>query len=295
MSATCGADGGDASRGGAGDERDTTRMRLEAPAAHGALHASARFLLLGSYDEALSMLENILSAGGGELARPVLSLLTQVEALPLRVVSRACREAVAEHAWGEKQWDYVSRIMGSLASWRRCFPCATFASITSRQHTSDADMVHLSGIHTLWMSGCLLVTDTGLKHLSGIHTLLMDGCELVKDAGLAHLSGIHTLYMNGCSLVTDAGLAHLRGIHMLYMSDCTLVTDAGLAHLNGIHTLGMEGCKLVTDAGLAHLSGIHSLDMSFCKLVTDAGLAHQTGIRELFAQGCHLLTAAGLA
>jgi hypothetical protein len=68
MSATGGADGGDSSRGGAGNERDA---RLEAPAGLAAPPIAPRFLLLGVYDEALSMLENFLSAGGGELARCV--------------------------------------------------------------------------------------------------------------------------------------------------------------------------------------------------------------------------------
>jgi len=288
MSATSGADGDDLSRGGAGGERDTKRARLEAPAGLAAPAPSPRFLLLGIYDEALSMLENILSAGGGELARGVLAFLRcyeaaplaeasavcraavesaasvheailisrcrngevsvleailgvagagvlgflrQTEARPLCVVSHACRETVADHAWGREHWDFVSLIKGSLVSWRRCFPCATFANMYGRQHTSDADMVHLSGIHTLDMSLCALVTDAGLAHLSGIHTLYMSRCTLVTDAGLAHLSGIHTLYMDGCALVTDAGLAHLTGIRVLYAQDCPLLTAAGRAQL----------------------------------------------------------------
>jgi len=239
----------------------------------------------------VSMLEATLGVTGAS----VLSFLVQIEARPLRVVSRACCEAVAEHAWGLEPWIYETRITGSLASWRRCFPRATHANMYMRQNTSDADMVHLSGIHTLYMSNCKLVTDAGLAHLSGIHTLYMSGCELMTDAGLAHLSGIHTLDMRGCKLVTDVGLAHLSGIHTLWMSGSNLVTDAGLAHLTGIHTLLMPNCELVTDVGLAHLSGIHTLYMRGCKLVTDAGLAHLVGIHRLAADFCPLLTAAGLA
>jgi len=280
---------GDASRDGAGDrdggERDTTKCaRLEAPAPL-ASPPSPRFLLLGVYDEALSVLENILSAGGGELARGVLGFLrryeavplsdassvcravvesaasvrkailvsrcrhgkvsvleaalgvddagvlgflSQIEACPLRVVSRACCVAVAEHAFETRM---ATHIKGSLASWRRCFPCALVANVNECLKISDADMVHLSGIHKLYMRGCSRVTDAGLVHLRGIHTLGMDGCVLVTDAGLAHLSGIHTLLMHGCKLVTDAGLAHLNGIHTLYAPGCPLLTAAGLAQL----------------------------------------------------------------
>ena len=287
MSATSDADGGGVSRGAAGGER--ARLEL-AQGAAGAPPASPRFLLLGGHDKALSMLKNILSAGGGELARGVLGFLrrygaaplgeasavcraavegsesvrkavlthrcregkvsmleavlgvasasalcflTQVGARPLRVVSRACREAVAEHVWGKERgifWDDV-RIIGSLASWRRSFPRAAYANMSQRLNTSDADMVHLSGILTLNMRGCELVTDAGLAHLSGIHTLDMYGSKLVTDAGLAHLSGIHRLNMTGCELVTDVGLAHLGGIRELTTAGCPLLTAAGLAQL----------------------------------------------------------------
>ena len=274
MSATSGS--GDASRGGAGDggERDAKRARIvEAPAPQGEA-PSPRFLLLGGHDEALSMLESILSAGCGELARgvlgflrryeaaplceasavclaavegaervrmltlvsrcrqgkvsmleaalgvfgaSVLSFLVQIEARPLRVESRACCEAVAEHAWGPEPWIYETRITGSLVSWRRCFPRATYAYMCGRPNTSDADMVHLCGIHKLYMSGCKLVTDAGLAHLSGIHTLYMSSCWLVTDAGLAHLSGIRELLAHDCPLLTAAGLAQLRmgGAHIV--------------------------------------------------------------------------------
>ena len=210
--------------------------------------------------------------------RSVMSFLTQEEALPLRAASRACRDAVAEHAWSDfeehEPWSRgSSRIMGSLASWRRCFPRATAVNVYGRRDLTDADFVDLRGIRKLDMRYCKLVT----------------------DAGLAHLSGIHTLNMNCCTLVTDAGLAHLRGIHTLDMVGCSLITDAGFTHLRGIRTLDISNCPLITDAGLAHLSGIHTLYMSDCALVTDAGFAHLAGIRQLVAWGCPLLTAAGLA
>ena len=94
---------------------------------------------------ALSPLERLLEQSAPSGPRgTIFRFLTQSDARPLRVVSRACREAVAEHEWGVGS---ASQIRGSLALWRRCFPRAS-------QNTSDADMVHLSGIHTLDMSRC---------------------------------------------------------------------------------------------------------------------------------------------
>ena len=98
MSATSGADGGDSSRGSTGGDREAKRARLEALAVLAAPATSPRFLLLGVYDEALSMLENILSAGGGELARGVLCFLRWYEAAPLAEASAVCRVAVESAA-----------------------------------------------------------------------------------------------------------------------------------------------------------------------------------------------------
>jgi hypothetical protein len=124
--------------------------------------------LLGGYDPGESALEAVLSAGWGELTRPMLSFLTQEEARPLRAASSVCCKAVAEHAWGAESSSWIS---GSLASWRRCFPRATFANVSEHPTITDADMVHLSGIHTLLLSKCSEITDSGLAHLGGIHTL----------------------------------------------------------------------------------------------------------------------------
>ena len=234
MSATSGTGDAPCGDAGGGGERDVKRARIvEAPAPQGEA-PSPRFLLLGGHDEALSMLESILSAGGGELARGVLgflrryeaaplaeasgvcraavegaervrmltlisrcrqgqvsvleaalgvsgasilNFLRQGEARPLRVVSRPCREAVAEHVWSMDSWYWeTTRITGNVASWRRGFPRATHANMWGRLNTSDADMVHLSGIHTLDMSWCSMVTDAGLAHQSGIHTKWMSHC-----------------------------------------------------------------------------------------------------------------------
>jgi len=225
--------------------------------------------------------------------RSVMSFLRQEEAPPLRAASRACRDAVAEHAWSEYAFG-KSAIRGSLVSWRRCFPHATAANLQDNKALTDADMVLLRGIHTLRVAGCTGITDAGLENVSGVYELGLDNCPQISDAGLAHISGIHTLTMGGCKLVTDAGLSHLSGIHTLYLANCTLVTDAGLAHIRGVYNLELTGCSGVTNAGLAHLTGIHSLYMRYCTQITDAGMVHLRGIRELYIEGCPQLTAAAL-
>ena len=44
------------------------------------------------------------------------------------------------------------------------------------------------------------MTNAGSAHLSGIHTLGMSDCMLVTDAGLlAHITSVHTLWIDGCT------------------------------------------------------------------------------------------------
>ena len=75
---------------------------------------------------------SVLETAIGVAGAGVLGFLSQTEARPLRLVSRACREAVAEHAWGVEPWRVEPCITGSLALWRRCFPNATWASFYAR-------------------------------------------------------------------------------------------------------------------------------------------------------------------
>ena len=223
--------------------------------------------------------------------RSILSYLWQDEALELRAASRACRQAVAEHAWSDCDLEGGrSKIHGSVASWRACFPKARAACIFDRSDIVDADFVHFRGINTLDMT-CCGITDAAFAHLPGIRTLDMRGCNqaTITDAAFAHLRGIHTLNMSWCDqdTITDAAFAHLRGIHALDMSHCrqATITDAAFAHLRGIHTLDMSGCfqDTITDAAFAHLRGIQTLDMTGCSQdnITDAAFAHLRGIHTL--------------
>ena len=79
-------------------------------------------------------------------------------------------------------------------------------------------------IWLLNMAGCNQLTDAAIVHLRGIHTLYMLFCdkEYVTDAAFVHLRGIHTLVIEACDQATIAGstFAHLKGIHPLGMFEC---------------------------------------------------------------------------
>ena len=174
-------------------------------------HAAARDATL---ETALRM-----AANGGRQGS-VLGFLWQDEVLGLRAASRACREAVAAHEWGDFDKDNGKRshIGGSLAFWRACFPKAVAANIRDNKTVTDADFVHLRGLVLLLMNGCNqeTITDAAFAHLRGIYSLHMGGCNqsAITDAAFAHLQGIRALNMNNCSQATisDAAFAHLRGI-----------------------------------------------------------------------------------
>ena len=137
-------------------------------------------------------------------------------ATALRAVCSELRGAVAGHAWAD-----ASAIKGSLAAWRAGFPRARRANLQDRIDLTDADFVHLAGIHTLDMSWCkqATVTDAAFVHLAGIHTLDMSRCTraAITDAAFVHLAGIHTLGVEGCNqaIITDAAFVYLNGIQSL--------------------------------------------------------------------------------
>ena len=210
-----------------------------------ACHASAR-------EATLEAVLRLCAGGGDAREGSVLGFLWQDEALGLRAASRACREAVAAHAWSDLDPDCRrSRIFGSAASWRACFPKARTANMMGNKTVTDADFALLEGIHSLNMAGCnqAIITDAAFAHLRGIDSLWMNYCNQVTitDAAFAHLRGIDALGMDGCNQATisDAAFAHLKGIHTLFMSGCNQITDAAMEHLRGISVLDIRGCPKI--------------------------------------------------
>ena len=187
----------------------------------------------------LSLAEEVLSIPYLS-KRSVMSFLRQEDVLGLRAASRACCDAVAEHAWDDLSTNRPmspteissSLIRGSVASWRRSFPAALSANLKGHKRLQSADLVHLAGVRIADLRDCRLLTDEGLAHLRGIHALFISRCPLITDAGLAHLTGIETLAIWKCPGITDAGLVHLRGIRLLLIEGPRL-TDAALAQLEG--------------------------------------------------------------
>ena len=105
-------------------------------------------------------------AGAHGVGAGVFGFLTTRDARALRLVSRMCCADVAAARW----LDAETRITGSLAAWRACFPGARAANVEGRRDLTDADFAHLAGVRTLNMVRCTGITIAGLAHLRGIHT-----------------------------------------------------------------------------------------------------------------------------
>jgi hypothetical protein len=161
----------------------------------------------GGGDDSLVDLFAVL-AGAHSVGGGVFGFLTLRDGNELRQLCRLVRGDVAAARWRDAE----TRIRGSLAAWRACFPGAVAANLRERRDLRDADFVHLAGVKVLDMWCCRGITDAGLAHLAGIHTLKMRYCTGITGAGLAHLAGIRELNATFCRGITNAGRAFWPGL-----------------------------------------------------------------------------------
>ena len=59
-------------------------------------------------------------------------------------------------------YDRDTVITGELRKWRACFSDARCANVSKRRDLVDADLVHLSGVEEVNLSGCAQITDASL-------------------------------------------------------------------------------------------------------------------------------------
>ena len=149
--------------------------------------------------------QNVLSVASYTL----LELVGTRGACALRATCREARDAVAAHPWA----DTVTRVEGSLALWRTCFPRAQAANVSERGDLVDVDFVHLRGMSTLIMCDC--------------------GESEIGDAAFVHLRGLRSLDMSFCGQesITSAIFASLRGIQMLSLYACEQFSSRDIAEL----------------------------------------------------------------
>ena len=149
----------------------------------------------------------------------ILTFFTMAEARTLRLVEQEMRVNVENYPWRDSE----TRITGSVEAWRRSFPYALSANLSSRP-----DFYHFSlleGIATLDMSYCThhCITSYSFSKLSGsLKQLRMTGCRQITDDALAHLKGIQHLDISYCSdgALTPAGLLALIAVPVVRVAGC---------------------------------------------------------------------------
>ncbi|NDB85722.1 MAG: hypothetical protein EB127_23930, partial [Alphaproteobacteria bacterium] len=96
----------------------------------------------------------------------ILCYLTTQDALALRLVNHESREAVSAFRWKDKN----TRIRGSLAAWRACFPRAVWVNLIGRKNITNDDLMHLANIEILTMYTCsctkITIDDFGCPDLN---------------------------------------------------------------------------------------------------------------------------------
>ncbi len=112
------------------------------------------------------------------MGKGIFGFLKTREARPLRLVSGILCADVRNARW----YDRDTVITGDLRKWRACFSEARCAHVAGRRDLVDADLVHLSGVEELNLSGCAQVTDAGLVHLRGVRLLNISGCTQIPPA-----------------------------------------------------------------------------------------------------------------
>lgn len=230
--------------------------------------------------EPRTRLERVLD--GGAVTAAVCDSLTLVDATALRAVSRACRDAVTQHAWNE-----ATTPVRNVLAWRQCFPHARTIRLVVRDRKEVVRCLHtlekiaLRAVTTLVVPHDTRLEQRQLDDFSALRVLDLRAATYTRltPKTLASLSP-HLRYLDlSCTRLpsleaagTTTCLAHLAHLDTLLLAGCTNVTDALVAPLHSLRTLVLDSCARITDAALAPLTRLQTLHVNDCPHVTAAGV-----------------------
>jgi len=137
-------------------------------------------------------------------------------------------------------------------------------------HTLQSIAEHCTGLQSLSLSYCRLITDTGLIAISeycpNLLSLKVYNCELITDASIisisTHCTGLQSLDLRRCTQITDASIisisTHCTGLQSLDLEECRQITDVSIVststHCTGLQSLVLSGCYDITDASIISIS-----------------------------------------
>lgn len=175
-----------------------------------------------------------------------------------------------------------------------------------------ARLQRLTGLTSLSLSSCNMVTDSGVAELQPLTSLIslnLACCLKITDKSLATLqimTSLNRLDLTSCWQLTDQGVSMLQfliSLNWLSLQGCCLVTDRGvqaLQELKSLSTLSLQGCCYVTDIGaeaLRNLKVLTSLNVQECHKISDKGvehLSHLPGLTSLNLASCWQVSTAGV-
>jgi len=115
----------------------------------------------------------------------------------LRLVSKEMKWNVENYPWNDLKkpyylaWKLPSRVVGSLASWKACFPSARSVNLCLRRDLTDADFqTYLTEVSYILMRGCdqTTLTDKAFSNLPYVIYIDMKYCNqpTITDKAFDH-------------------------------------------------------------------------------------------------------------
>ena len=171
-------------------------------------------------------LENVCSCM--ESNGTIFSYFTTPEATRFREISKEMKWVVENYPWR----DSATRITGSIALWKACFPYARTANISRRNDLTGHDFCHFTEVQYLDMSGCYKMK--------------------LYPYAFSYLQGhIMSLNLSDCSQITDEYFPYIKGVRELILRNCYYArfTPEGIRQLGSILRIDVAGCsKEIRDA-----------------------------------------------
>ena len=182
--------------------------------------------------------------------------------------------------------------------------CLEFPPSTTDYHVQE--LCALNAPCELNFTDCYFVKGNHFRQLpSQVHTLKLSCCRSLTDSGLlnvSHCFALRHLQLVGCPQLTSAGLrvlSNLSHLQFLDLSGCSKITnECPLGHLRSLKILKVAHCHRISDwTFLNALAKLELLDLSWCSSFDDESCAHLAGLselRHLNVRGCYRTTDDGL-
>lgn len=211
---------------------------------------------------------------------PYLSMTDTVE---IRLTSRTLNQLMRDSAQSFPWNDQCSSIrIIDFHTWRRFFPRAISCNMSSAVLSVPATHRYLlSGLKVLRATSTISSPNNWTKfmfsHLTGLTSLDLSHCRLLTDDAFQTLTSLTHLSLTFCTNVTHRVLQPLSQLRSLTMHTWLLgridtISDQCLQHTPLLETLTAHSCLQLTDAAFTRVPMLSRLDIAGCLQLTAAAL-----------------------